>query len=299
MMRTSYCWVAQTSPRFFLRDAHFLSAVCYLSDAEQPRTPPFALKSALFLFPVTGRFQHGGIGVGVGADQGLLPESAVRSWFRLVPRWHARQTRLRGPCELPVSREPSLRVDGGVARRPLGGSMPFGSPAFLSPRSSPSSSPFSIPQNTHSTLLASLPPQDTTLASITNETDTLRSPSPPTRHSSLVVELGKTKTRYDELQRAFRDCHLALRDLSQTLQALSPSSSSSPPSSLPISALQTILARLGEFNEDARRTRDTYRGRGTHRAWVRDAARCSGRDRQRGRSARRGARRARVRRRHR
>jgi hypothetical protein len=120
-MRTSYCWVAQTSPCFFLRDAHFLSAVCYLSDAEQPRTPPFSLKSALFLFPVTGRFQHGGIGAGVGVDQGLLPESAVRSWFRLVPRWHARQTRLRGPCELPVSREPSLRVDGRgapPARRP-------------------------------------------------------------------------------------------------------------------------------------------------------------------------------------
>ena len=125
----------------------------------------------------------------------------------------------------------------GVARRPRGGPMPFGSPAFLSPRSSPSSSPFSIPQNTHSTLLASPPPQDTTLASITDESDTPRSPSPPTRHSSLVVKLGKTKTRYDELQRAFRDCHLALLDLSQTLQALSPSSSPSPPSSLPISAL--------------------------------------------------------------
>ncbi len=298
-MRTSYCWVAQTSPRFFLRDAHFLSAVCYLSDAEQPRTPPFALKVRFSCFPLQAVFSMAASEQVLEPTKVSCPSPRVRSWFRLVPRWHARQTRLRGPCELPVSREPSLRVDGGVARRPLGGSMPFGSPAFLSPRSSPSSSPFSIPQNTHSTLLASLPPQDTTLASITNETDTLRSPSPPTRHSSLVVELGKTKTRYDELQRAFRDCHLALRDLSQTLQALSPSSSSSPPSSLPISALQTILARLGEFNEDARRTRDTYRGRGTHRAWVRDAARCSGRDRQRGRSARRGARRARVRRRHR
>jgi hypothetical protein len=42
---------------------------------------------------------------------------------------------------------------------------------------------------------------------------------------------------------------LALRDLHQTLQVLQPLSSSS---SLPITALQTILARLDDFNEDAR-----------------------------------------------
>ena len=115
VMRTSY-WVARTSPRFFFARRPLSPGVCYLSDAELPRTPPFSLKSALVLFPVTGCFQHGGIGAGVGADQGLLPESAVRSWLRLVPRWHARHTRFRGPCELPVSREPPLRVDGGVAR---------------------------------------------------------------------------------------------------------------------------------------------------------------------------------------
>jgi len=50
---------------------------------------------------------------------------------------------------------------------------------------------------------------------------------------NLVIELGKTKNHYDELQRAFRDCQLAPRDLNRTPQALPPSSSSS---SLPISA---------------------------------------------------------------
>ena len=119
------------------------------------------------------------------------------------------------------------------------------SPAFLSPRSTPSSSPVSNPENTNSI-------RDTSPAPA-NESDTTRSPPRPvSRHNSqsnLVIELGKTKNRYDELQRAFRDCHLTLCDLNQTLQDLPPSSSSS---SLPISALQTILARLDDFNEDAR-----------------------------------------------
>jgi hypothetical protein len=133
-----------------------------------------------------------------------------------------------------------------------------GSPAFLSPRSSPSSSPtpVSIPEDGDSTLPTLLSLQDTTSPSTTNESDSARSPSSSISssghysRSDLVIELGKTKNRYDELQRAFRDCHLALRDLRQTLQTLPPTSSSS--SSLPISALQTILARLDDFNEDVR-----------------------------------------------
>ncbi|KAI0293560.1 hypothetical protein BC826DRAFT_1014818 [Russula brevipes] len=137
-----------------------------------------------------------------------------------------------------------------------------GSPAFLSPRSSPSSSSSSVstPANTHSTLSPSLPLQDTTSASTnTSEPDTTKSPSSPAGSSSalssqhyspsnLLAELGKTKSRYDELQRAFRDCHLALRELSQSLELLPPSSSSA----LPTTALQTMLSRLDDFNEDAR-----------------------------------------------
>ena len=132
----------------------------------------------------------------------------------------------------------------------------IGSPAFLSPRSSPSSPSASlpVPVNTDFTIPASLPVPDTTLTSTTtNEPDITRPPSSPdsppllssSRHhfpSNLLTELGKTKTRYDELQHAFRDCHLALRELGQIPSA----------SALPTSALQTILARLDDFNEDAR-----------------------------------------------
>jgi hypothetical protein len=133
----------------------------------------------------------------------------------------------------------------------------IGSPAFLSPHSSPSSLSASIPVNTDSTIPASLPLDTTTLASSTsNEPNAPRSPSSPDSRSSLsqnfpksdlLSELENTKTRYDELQRAFRDCHLALRELSQMLQTVPPSTSS-----LPTPALQTILSRLDDFNEDAR-----------------------------------------------
>ncbi|KAI9459454.1 hypothetical protein BJY52DRAFT_1265783 [Lactarius psammicola] len=107
----------------------------------------------------------------------------------------------------------------------------MGSPAFLSPRPSPSPSP-------------PIPIQENTCA--TTSPALISQPSSKRRSPPLLAELGNTKTRYDELQRAFRDCHLALRELGQTLQALPTTSS------LPTSALQIIFARLDDFNEDAR-----------------------------------------------
>lgn len=131
------------------------------------------------------------------------------------------------------------------------------SPAFLSPLSSPSPS---IPtqENTYAYATSSpssLALQDNTLVS-TNGSDPTKSPSSPAssisqlspKHPSpplLLAELGNTKTRYDDLQHAFRDCHLALRELGQTLQTTSSTS-------VPTSALQTIFARLDDFNEDVR-----------------------------------------------
>ena len=163
------------------------------------------------------------------------------------------------PVELPVM-SPQTNTPTSIATlyQPTPRSS-IGSPALLSPHSSPSSLSASIPVNIDSTIPASLPQDSATSASsTTNEPNVPRSPSSSDNPSSLscsqsyskfdlLSELENTKTRYDELQRAFRDCHLALRELNQTLQAV-PSSTSS----LPTSALQTILSRLDDFNEDAR-----------------------------------------------
>ena len=156
---------------------------------------------------------------------------------------------------VPLEHTPPITVD--ILHQPTPRSS-IGSPAFLSPHSSVSSLSASIPVNTDSTIPAFLQDTTTLASSSTNEPNAPRSPSSPDSPSSsscsqnysksdLLTELGNTKTRYDELQRAFRDCHLALRELSQTLQTVPPSTSP-----LPTSVLQTILSRLDDFNEDAR-----------------------------------------------
>ncbi|KAH9066387.1 hypothetical protein EDB87DRAFT_1590942 [Lactarius vividus] len=155
------------------------------------------------------------------------------------------------PIQPAVEREPTAII---TLHQPAPRSA-MGSPAFLSPRTSPSP-PISTQENTLvTTSPGSLALQDSTLGP-TNGFDATKSSSSPAnsisqlsskRHSPpLLSELGNTKTRYDELQRAFRDCHLALRELDQTLQTLPTTSS------LPTSALQIIFTRLDDFNEDAR-----------------------------------------------
>ncbi|KAH9930674.1 uncharacterized protein B0H18DRAFT_992985 [Fomitopsis serialis] len=63
--------------------------------------------------------------------------------------------------------------------------------------------------------------------------------------ASLLSELRQAKDRYDVLQRGFRDCHLALRDLKRDLSSLGTTSE------LAI-ILQKAVERLDDFNEDAR-----------------------------------------------
>lgn len=63
--------------------------------------------------------------------------------------------------------------------------------------------------------------------------------------ASLVAELTRVRGRYDALQRGFRDCHLALRELKKDL------SSTGSASELAV-ILQKAVDRLDDFNEDAR-----------------------------------------------
>lgn len=74
-------------------------------------------------------------------------------------------------------------------------------------------------------------------------------PSPTNIPPTLLSELGATKHRYNALQRAFRDCSLALKELKRTLAPSSPS----PPTQTKLRHhLETALVRIDDYAEDAR-----------------------------------------------
>ncbi|KAJ3521556.1 hypothetical protein NM688_g9001 [Phlebia brevispora] len=59
----------------------------------------------------------------------------------------------------------------------------------------------------------------------------------------LLSELAGVKARYDELQKALRDCSLALKELRKDLLLLPPG---------PEAVVRTVVDRLSDYNEDAR-----------------------------------------------
>ncbi|CAL1705378.1 unnamed protein product [Somion occarium] len=82
--------------------------------------------------------------------------------------------------------------------------------------------------------------------SIANNADSAVDNTPvSTERPSLLEALAEVKHRYDDLQRAFRDCHIALRDLKNDIAEL-------PPSAETVVILQTAVERLDDYNEDAR-----------------------------------------------
>ncbi|KAH0826956.1 hypothetical protein J3R83DRAFT_4614 [Lanmaoa asiatica] len=74
-------------------------------------------------------------------------------------------------------------------------------------------------------------------------------PPPSNFPPALLSELGATKHRYDSLQHAFRDCSLALKELKRTLASSSPRSHTQAKL---CQHLETALARIDDYAEDAR-----------------------------------------------
>ncbi|KAJ3985649.1 hypothetical protein F5890DRAFT_1113531 [Lentinula detonsa] len=73
----------------------------------------------------------------------------------------------------------------------------------------------------------------------------------------LITDLDHVSHRYDDLQRAFRDCHLALQDLRKALSSTDMSDGSSAVSNHSVNGIssqiyQAAIERLDNFNEDAR-----------------------------------------------
>ena len=142
--------------------------------------------------------------------------------------------------------------------------------------SSPASPASEQPSIAHTTLPSSLPLQDPASELLnTSQHSKLRVPPPlpleatglalsslspgltsatlPTEENtetSLVAELSKVKHRYDDVQRGFRDCQLALKELKKTLGTL-PLQTTLTSFDM-ASVLGKAVERLGDFNEDAR-----------------------------------------------
>ncbi|KAJ8480866.1 hypothetical protein ONZ51_g6372 [Trametes cubensis] len=73
-------------------------------------------------------------------------------------------------------------------------------------------------------------------------------PATEAQDVSILASLAKIKTRYDDVQRGFRDCHLALKELKKSLAEVPAQGSGSDLQTL----LRKAVDRLGDFNEDAR-----------------------------------------------
>lgn len=74
---------------------------------------------------------------------------------------------------------------------------------------------------------------------------------------SLIAELNHASHRYDDLQRAFRDCHLALQELRRTLSSTIISDNVTGTSIHTVNGVssqiyQAAIERLDDYNEDAR-----------------------------------------------
>ncbi|KXN87174.1 hypothetical protein AN958_09100 [Leucoagaricus sp. SymC.cos] len=84
-----------------------------------------------------------------------------------------------------------------------------------------------------------------------------RTPPPP---HPLLQELSKARNRYDQIQRAFHACHIALEGLKSSLPCTTSSSThqypryptNATPSSIPNDVLSAITQRLDDYTEDAR-----------------------------------------------
>ncbi|KAF8837600.1 hypothetical protein BDN67DRAFT_972750 [Paxillus ammoniavirescens] len=90
------------------------------------------------------------------------------------------------------------------------------------------------------------PPIPPSISGDAPQTPRSRSNSPP----PWLFSLNATKNRYDPLQRAFRDCSLALKELKRTIIPSSPSPAQVTGQMM--QHVQTALSRIDDYAEDAR-----------------------------------------------
>ncbi|KAJ4486191.1 hypothetical protein J3R30DRAFT_3327111 [Lentinula aciculospora] len=132
-------------------------------------------------------------------------------------------------------------------------------PIVLS-NSSESADPLAVGDNTTNTHNSPTPPSLEHRTSATSSSPEHRLEMFMNRDAErhpLITELIHVSHRYDDLQRSFRDCHLALQELRKTLSAaeiLEKTSEGAPQTFPGIShqIYQAVVERLDNYNEDAR-----------------------------------------------
>ncbi|TBU35524.1 hypothetical protein BD311DRAFT_679828 [Dichomitus squalens] len=163
----------------------------------------------------------------------------------------------------PVTEDASTVTFPSVAGSPISDSrptdLPTPPPAVPSPGSVQDSGPVPFTPETQTTTHVSkshapppLPLEATGLAlsSLSPSYPSTALPSTKSEEASLLAGLTKVKHRYDDVQRGFRDCSIALKELKKALSSLPPQPVPSP--SEMSSALRKAVERLSDFNEDAR-----------------------------------------------
>ena len=92
-------------------------------------------------------------------------------------------------------------------------------------------------------------PSQPAVSEVHSPLPTARTPTPEVepedpKRRELLGKLANTKSRYDDLQKAFRECHAALKELTKSL--------SSVPQSDTVGLVRITVQRLDDFNEDTR-----------------------------------------------
>lgn len=87
-------------------------------------------------------------------------------------------------------------------------------------------------------------PTISTLSLQTHSSSSISREAPLQQSHPTLARLRGTKHRYNSTQRGFRDCHLALKSLKETVMA--------PPAADTSVTIQKAVERLDDFNEDAR-----------------------------------------------
>ncbi|KAI0819096.1 hypothetical protein BC629DRAFT_1719903 [Irpex lacteus] len=244
-------------------DAPAVQPITQLAEAplQLSQTPADEAPHPNIVLPMSETSSHSSVLTAVQSEENLAPQEGPNALPSVTITPAAEETPLP-PADATVGSETTATSssptdhtlsDSETISAPVPTSIPsIQELSGLDIRDLPSSSPQASPQLSNAAELPSstaATPAIPLTVEVTNATPSgmLFTPSsvvPPSAHP-LVADLQMVKQRYDNFQKAFRDCNLSLKDLKKDIADLPPSSSMTP-------VLKTAVERLNDVNEDTR-----------------------------------------------